>query len=119
MAGSSLEMTKPCRASPATSPRPLRTRFEVAGFSWGDCLMRDSFSCCLIMWEMQPGPKPRKFEMASSPKWLFRVANHAIIETMERNKMVHIIDFHLADPTQWRALFQDLSADRKGSHISA
>nr|GMD98547.1 hypothetical protein Iba_chr15dCG3790 [Ipomoea batatas] len=26
MADSSLEMTKPCRASPATSPRPLRTR---------------------------------------------------------------------------------------------
>nr|GLL21957.1 scarecrow-like protein 3 [Ipomoea trifida] len=58
-------------------------------------------------------------ENGVSPKWLFRVANHAIIETMESNKMVYIIDFRIADPTQWRALFQDLSVDRKGSHISA
>nr|GMD21470.1 scarecrow-like protein 3 [Ipomoea batatas] len=53
-------------------------------------------------------------EMFPFSKVAFLVANQAIIEAMEGEKMVHIIDFHAADPTQWRALLQDLSARPEG-----
>ncbi|KAL7151906.1 hypothetical protein ABFS83_04G062700 [Erythranthe nasuta] len=42
------------------------------------------------------------------------IANQAIIEAMEGEKMVHLIDLNAADPAQWRALIQDLRARPEG-----
>ncbi|XP_004228489.1 scarecrow-like protein 3 [Solanum lycopersicum] len=42
------------------------------------------------------------------------IANQAIIEAMEGEKMVHIVDLNASEPLQWRALLQDLSARPEG-----
>lgn len=47
-------------------------------------------------------------------KVAFVIANQAIIEAMEGEKMVHVIDLNAAEPAQWRALLQDLSARPEG-----
>jgi hypothetical protein len=54
------------------------------------------------------------FEFFPFLKVAFVVTNQAIIEAMEGEKMVHIIDLNAAEPTQWRALLQDLSARPEG-----
>ncbi|XP_019167575.1 PREDICTED: scarecrow-like protein 3 [Ipomoea nil] len=59
-------------------------------------------------------PEIKFVELFPFSKVAFLVANQAIIEAMEGEKMVHIIDVHAADPNQWRALLQDLSA---GVHL--
>ncbi|MCD7468728.1 Scarecrow-like protein 3 [Datura stramonium] len=42
------------------------------------------------------------------------IANQAIIEAMEGEKMVHIVDLNASEPLQWRALLQDLRARPEG-----
>lgn len=54
------------------------------------------------------------FDIFPFLKVVFVITNQAIIEAMEGEKMVHIIDLNAAEPTQWRALFQDLSARPEG-----
>uniref|UniRef100_A0A5B7AFW5 Uncharacterized protein n=1 Tax=Davidia involucrata TaxID=16924 RepID=A0A5B7AFW5_DAVIN len=54
------------------------------------------------------------FELFPFLKVAFVVTNQAIIEAMEGEKMVHIIDLNAAEPAQWRALLQDLSARPEG-----
>ncbi|KAJ8751251.1 hypothetical protein K2173_016432 [Erythroxylum novogranatense] len=50
------------------------------------------------------------FEMFPFLKVAFVLANQAIIEAMEGEKMIHIIDLNAAEPTQWIALLQAFSA---------
>ncbi|XP_047322989.1 scarecrow-like protein 3 [Impatiens glandulifera] len=47
-------------------------------------------------------------------KAAFVVTNQAIVEAMEGEKVVHVIDLNAAEPAQWRALLQDLSARPEG-----
>uniref|UniRef100_A0A2P2LR46 Scarecrow-like protein 3 n=1 Tax=Rhizophora mucronata TaxID=61149 RepID=A0A2P2LR46_RHIMU len=47
-------------------------------------------------------------------KLSFLLANQAIIEAMEGEKMVHIIDLHAAEPAQWIALLQAFSVRPEG-----
>ncbi|GAA0153858.1 hypothetical protein LIER_37753 [Lithospermum erythrorhizon] len=54
------------------------------------------------------------FEFFPFLKVAFVITNQAIIEAMEGEKMVHIIDLNAAEPAQWRALLQDLSARPEG-----
>ncbi|XP_059286005.1 scarecrow-like protein 3 [Lycium ferocissimum] len=54
------------------------------------------------------------FEFFPFLKVAFVVTNQAIVEAMEGEKMVHIIDLNAAEPLQWRALLQDLSARPEG-----
>ncbi|KAK2973183.1 hypothetical protein RJ640_009813 [Escallonia rubra] len=54
------------------------------------------------------------FEFFPFLKVAFVITNQAIVEAMEGEKMVHIIDLNAAEPTQWRALLQDLSARPEG-----
>ncbi|XVF47294.1 hypothetical protein PTKIN_Ptkin03bG0098400 [Pterospermum kingtungense] len=54
------------------------------------------------------------FEMFPFLKVAFVVTNQAIIEAMEGEKMVHIIDLNAAEPAQWLALIQALSARPEG-----
>lgn len=54
------------------------------------------------------------FEMFPFLKVAFVLTNQAIIEAMEGEKMVHIIDLHAAEPTQWIALLQALSTRPEG-----
>lgn len=54
------------------------------------------------------------FEIFPFLKVAFVVSNQAIIEAMEGEKMVHIVDLNAAEPLQWRALLQDLSARPEG-----
>lgn len=54
------------------------------------------------------------FEIFPFLKVAFVVTNQAIIEAMEGEKMVHIVDLNAAEPLQWRALLQDLSARPEG-----
>lgn len=54
------------------------------------------------------------FEFFPFLKIAFVITNQAIIEAMEGEKMVHIVDLNAAEPTQWRALLQDLSARPEG-----
>ncbi|KAK4373804.1 hypothetical protein RND71_004481 [Anisodus tanguticus] len=54
------------------------------------------------------------FEFFPFLKVAFVVTNQAIIEAMEGEKMVHIVDVNAAEPLQWRALLQDLSARPEG-----
>ncbi|KAJ9146555.1 hypothetical protein P3X46_028804 [Hevea brasiliensis] len=54
------------------------------------------------------------FEMLPFLKVAFVLTNQAIIEAMEGEKMVHIIDLNAAEPAQWLALFQALSARPEG-----
>ncbi|XVE78950.1 hypothetical protein DITRI_Ditri14bG0019300 [Diplodiscus trichospermus] len=54
------------------------------------------------------------FEMFPFLKVSVVLTNQAIIEAMEDEKMVHIIDLHAAEPVQWIALIQALSARSEG-----
>lgn len=54
------------------------------------------------------------FELFPFLKLAFLVTNQSIIEAMEGEKMVHIIDLNAAEPAQWIALIQDLSARPEG-----
>ncbi|XVF69568.1 hypothetical protein PTKIN_Ptkin11bG0091700 [Pterospermum kingtungense] len=54
------------------------------------------------------------FEMFPFLKVAFVLTNLAIMEAMEGEKMVHIIDLNAAEPAQWIALIQALSARPEG-----
>lgn len=54
------------------------------------------------------------FELFPFLKLAFVVTNQSIIEAMEEEKMVHIIDLNAAEPAQWIALIQALSARPEG-----
>lgn len=54
------------------------------------------------------------FEFLPFMKVAFVITNQAIVEAMEGEKMVHVIDFNAAEPAQWCALIQDLSARPEG-----
>ncbi|XVF04803.1 hypothetical protein REPUB_Repub05bG0117000 [Reevesia pubescens] len=54
------------------------------------------------------------FEMFPFLKVAFVLTNQSIIEAMEVEKMVHIIDLNAAEPAQWIALIQALSARPEG-----
>ncbi|XP_008227238.1 PREDICTED: scarecrow-like protein 3 [Prunus mume] len=54
------------------------------------------------------------FEMLPFLKVAFVLANQAITEAMEGEKMVHVIDLNAAEPAQWIALLQVLSARPEG-----
>ncbi|KAJ4845974.1 Scarecrow-like protein 3 [Turnera subulata] len=54
------------------------------------------------------------FQMFPFLKIAFVLTNQAIIEAMEGEKMVHIIDLNAAEPAQWIALIQALSARPEG-----
>lgn len=54
------------------------------------------------------------FEMFPFLKVAIVLTNQAIIEAMEGEKMVHIIDLNAAEPAQWVALIQALSARPEG-----
>lgn len=54
------------------------------------------------------------FELFPFLKVSFVLTNQAIIEAMEGEKMVHIIDLNAAEPAQWIALLQVLSARPEG-----
>ncbi|OVA10283.1 Transcription factor GRAS [Macleaya cordata] len=54
------------------------------------------------------------FELCPFLKLSFVITNQAILEAMEGEKMVHIIDLNAAEPAQWIALLQALSARPEG-----
>ena len=54
------------------------------------------------------------FELFPFLKVAFVLTNQAIVEAMEGEKMVHIIDLNAAEPAQWIALIQVLSARPEG-----
>ncbi|KAK9154746.1 hypothetical protein Sjap_002226 [Stephania japonica] len=54
------------------------------------------------------------FELCPFLKVAFVITNQAIIEAMEGEKIVHIIDLNAAEPAQWIALLQALSARPEG-----
>ncbi|KAF8398305.1 hypothetical protein HHK36_017232 [Tetracentron sinense] len=54
------------------------------------------------------------FELCPFLKLSFVITNQAILEAMEGEKMVHIIDLNSAEPAQWIALLQALSARPEG-----
>ncbi|XP_040992688.1 scarecrow-like protein 3 [Juglans microcarpa x Juglans regia] len=54
------------------------------------------------------------FELLPFLKVSLVLTNQAIIEAMEGEKMVHIIDLNAAEPVQWVALIQALSARPEG-----
>ncbi|XP_010277619.1 PREDICTED: scarecrow-like protein 3 [Nelumbo nucifera] len=54
------------------------------------------------------------FELCPFLKLAIVTTNQAIIESMEGEKMVHIIDLHCVEPAQWIALIQSLSARPEG-----
>ncbi|KAL4323432.1 hypothetical protein GQ457_11G019010 [Hibiscus cannabinus] len=54
------------------------------------------------------------FEMFPFLKVSFILTNQAIIEAMAGEKMVHVIDLNAAEPVQWIALIQALSARPEG-----
>lgn len=54
------------------------------------------------------------FEFLPFMKVAFVITNQAIVEAMEGEKMVHVIDLNAAEPAQWCALIQDLSARPEG-----
>ncbi|CAL5187439.1 unnamed protein product [Lathyrus oleraceus] len=54
------------------------------------------------------------FELFPFLKVAYIMTNQAIVESMEGEKMVHIIDLNAAEPAQWIALFQVLSARPEG-----
>ncbi|KAL3620345.1 hypothetical protein CASFOL_035257 [Castilleja foliolosa] len=47
-------------------------------------------------------------------KIAFVISNQSIIESMEGEKVIHIIDLNATEPNQWRALILDLSARPEG-----
>ncbi|KAI3905559.1 hypothetical protein MKX01_036468 [Papaver californicum] len=54
------------------------------------------------------------FELCPFVKLSFVITNQASLEAMEGEKMVHIIDLNAAEPAQWIALLQALSARPDG-----
>ncbi|XP_031505713.1 scarecrow-like protein 3 [Nymphaea colorata] len=54
------------------------------------------------------------FDLCPFLKLVFVVANQAILEAMEGEKVIHIVDLHCAEPLQWIALLQALSARPEG-----
>ncbi|XP_059649180.1 scarecrow-like protein 3 [Cornus florida] len=54
------------------------------------------------------------FELCPFLKLSYVLTNHAIIEAMEGEKMVHIIDLNSFEPAQWINLLQALSARPEG-----
>ncbi|XP_042480096.1 scarecrow-like protein 3 [Macadamia integrifolia] len=54
------------------------------------------------------------FELCPFMKVSYLITNQSIIEAMEGEKMVHIIDLNSAEPAQWIALLQVLSARPEG-----
>ncbi|GFQ02890.1 scarecrow-like protein 3 [Phtheirospermum japonicum] len=42
------------------------------------------------------------------------ISNQSIVESMEGEKVVHVIDLNATEPMQWRALIRDLSARPEG-----
>ncbi|XP_027361537.1 scarecrow-like protein 3 [Abrus precatorius] len=54
------------------------------------------------------------FELFPFLKVAYILTNQAIVEAMEGEKMVHIIDLNAAEPAQWIALLQVLSARPEG-----
>ncbi|CAL0329357.1 unnamed protein product [Lupinus luteus] len=54
------------------------------------------------------------YELFPFLKLAFILTNQAIVEAMEGEKMIHIIDLNTAEPAQWIALFQVLSARSEG-----
>nr|KYP52638.1 Scarecrow-like protein 3 [Cajanus cajan] len=54
------------------------------------------------------------FELFPFLKVAYILTNQAIVEAMEGEKMVHIIDLNAAEPAQWIALLQVLSARLEG-----
>ncbi|OIV99614.1 hypothetical protein TanjilG_17424 [Lupinus angustifolius] len=54
------------------------------------------------------------YELFPFLKLAFVLTNQAIVEAMEGEKMIHIIDLNTAEPAQWIALFQVLSARPEG-----
>lgn len=50
------------------------------------------------------------FELFPFLKLAYILTNQAIVEAMEEEKVIHIIDLNAAEPAQWIALFQVLSA---------
>ncbi|GAU40991.1 hypothetical protein TSUD_92160 [Trifolium subterraneum] len=54
------------------------------------------------------------FELFPFLKVAYILTNQAIIEAMEREKMIHIIDLNAAEPAQWIALLQVLSTRPEG-----
>ncbi|KAJ4978356.1 hypothetical protein NE237_009136 [Protea cynaroides] len=54
------------------------------------------------------------FDLCPFLKVAYLITNQAIIEAIEGEKMVHIIDLNSAEPAQWIALLQVLSARPEG-----
>ncbi|KAK9273212.1 hypothetical protein L1049_018019 [Liquidambar formosana] len=54
------------------------------------------------------------FELFPFLKMAYVITNQAIVEAMEGEKMIHIIDLNSAEPAQWIALLQALSARPEG-----
>ncbi|XP_059665363.1 scarecrow-like protein 3 [Cornus florida] len=54
------------------------------------------------------------FELFPFLKVALVITNQVIMEAMEGEKMVHIVDLNAAEPAQWRALLQELSARPEG-----
>ncbi|PIN03194.1 hypothetical protein CDL12_24287 [Handroanthus impetiginosus] len=54
------------------------------------------------------------FEFCPFLKLSYVITNQAILETMEEEKVVHIIDLNSFEPTQWVTLLQALSARPQG-----
>ncbi|KAE8692927.1 Scarecrow-like protein 3 [Hibiscus syriacus] len=54
------------------------------------------------------------FELFPFLKVAYLLTNQAVIEAMEGEKMIHIIDLNAAEPAQWVALIQTLSARPEG-----
>uniref|UniRef100_A0A1D1YEG6 Scarecrow-like protein 3 n=1 Tax=Anthurium amnicola TaxID=1678845 RepID=A0A1D1YEG6_9ARAE len=55
------------------------------------------------------------FDLCPFLKLAYVIANQAILEAMEGERVVHLVDLHAADPTPWVALMQALSARPGGS----
>lgn len=49
------------------------------------------------------------FSVCPYVKFAFLMANQAILDAMEGEKVVHIVDLEASDPVQWLALLQELS----------
>ncbi|ERN05080.1 hypothetical protein AMTRI_Chr01g131510 [Amborella trichopoda] len=59
----------------------------------------------------QPLPHARRlfFDLCPFLKLAFLLANQAILEAMEGEKMIHVIDLNATEPAQWLAFLQALS----------
>ncbi|KAG0583353.1 hypothetical protein KC19_3G129600 [Ceratodon purpureus] len=54
------------------------------------------------------------FSVCPYIKFSFLMANQAILDAMEGEKVVHIVDLEASDPVQWLALLQELSFRQGG-----